>query len=57
MSHLHSVRVPATIVFIALLAVILLSSSQTTYRLSPAPPGTPQGATPRAAHAEAAAAD
>jgi hypothetical protein len=37
MSHLHSVRVPATVIFAALLVMILVSASRTTYRLSPVP--------------------
>ena len=34
MSQLNSVRVPATVIFTALLLIILVSSSHTTYRLS-----------------------
>lgn len=36
MSHLNSVRVPATVIISALLVIILLSSTRTTYRLAPA---------------------
>ena len=36
MSDMNSGRVPATIVFSALLVVILVSSSRTTYTLAPA---------------------
>lgn len=37
MRHMNSVRLPATIIFTALLIVIMVSSSRTTYTLSPAP--------------------
>lgn len=37
MSHLNSVRVPAAIIVTALLVIILVSSSHTTYTLAPAP--------------------
>jgi hypothetical protein len=36
MQHMNSVRVPATIIFTALLVIILVSSSRTTYTLAPA---------------------
>jgi hypothetical protein len=36
MQHMNSVRVPATIIFTALLVIILVSSSHTTYTLAPA---------------------
>lgn len=35
MSHLNSVRVPATFIFTALLMIVLVSASRTTYRLAP----------------------
>jgi hypothetical protein len=35
MQHMNSVRVPATIIFTALLVIILVSSSRTTYTLAP----------------------
>ena len=37
MSHMNSVRVPATMIFTALMVLILLSSSRTTYTFGPAP--------------------
>jgi hypothetical protein len=36
MSQLNSVRLPATIIFTALLGIIMVSASRTTYRLAPA---------------------
>ena len=39
MSDLHSVRVPAAMIVTALLIIILMSSSHTTYTFSPAPGG------------------
>ena len=35
MSHLNSMRLPATVIFTALLFLIMLSASNTTYRLAP----------------------
>ncbi len=35
MSHLNSMRLPATAIFTALLILIMLSASNTTYRLAP----------------------
>jgi hypothetical protein len=35
MSHLNSMRLPATVIFTALLILIMLSASNTTYRLAP----------------------
>lgn len=40
MQHMNSVRVPATIIFTALLIIIMVSSSRTTYTLTPAPERT-----------------
>lgn len=36
MSHMNSVRGPATMIFTALMVLILVSSSRTTYRFGPA---------------------
>src|SRR5687768_289817 len=46
MSHLNSARVPATVIFTALLMIILLSSTRTTYRLAPAKKTMAGGYTP-----------
>ena len=40
MQHMNSVRVPATVIFTALLIIIMVSSSRTTYTLAPAPERT-----------------
>lgn len=40
MSHMTSVRVPATMIFTALMIIILVSSSRTTYRFGPLPKET-----------------
>lgn len=42
MQHMHSVRGPATVIFTALLIIILASASRTTYTLAPAK--RPEGA-------------
>ena len=34
MSHLHSVRVPATLICSALLIIVVLSATRTTYRIA-----------------------
>ena len=34
--HMNSVQVPATVIFTALLAIIMVSASRTTYTLAPA---------------------
>jgi hypothetical protein len=43
MSDLNSMRLPATVIFTALLIVIMLSASNTTYRLSPPSNGAMRG--------------
>ncbi len=51
MSHMNSLRVPATLIFAAVMIIILVSSSRTTYTFGPAP-STPVAACPMTPVAE-----